>query len=75
MKSNIIISAIVGVILALFMMYIAWEHNPQYEIHEKEVIDFWYLIAIGISWFLLAFVVVFISMIMVKYLINKSTDK
>ena len=68
MKNNIIISAIIGVISALFMMYIAWKHNPQYEIHEKEVIDFGYWITIGISWFLLAFVVVFVLMKIVKYI-------
>ncbi len=67
MKNNIIISSTIGIVLALFMMYIAWEHNPQCEIHEKEVIDFEYWFTIGISWFLLAFVVVFILMTIVKY--------
>ena len=71
MKNNIIISSTIGIILALFMMYIAWEHNPQCEIHEEEVIHFEYWFTIGISWFLLAFVVVFILMTIVKYIINK----
>ena len=68
MKSNLIISTTVGVILAMLMMYIAWKHNPQYEIHDKEVINFWYWITIGFSWFILAFVVVFVLMTIVKYI-------
>ncbi len=40
MKNSIIISTTVSTIVAFLMMYIAWEHNPQCEIHEKGVIDF-----------------------------------
>ncbi len=65
MKNNLIISTTIGAIVAFLMMYIAWEHIPQCEIHEKGVIDFDYLFTIGSSWFLLAFVVA--SIIMALY--------
>jgi len=60
MKKNIIISSTVGLILALLMMYLAWEHNPQCEIVDDGVIHFKYWIEIGLSWFIVAFVVVFV---------------
>ena len=60
MKKNIIISSTVGLILALLMMYLAWEHNPQCEIVDDGVIHFKYWIEIGLSWFIVAFVIVFV---------------
>ena len=60
MRKNIIISSIVGLILAFLMMYVAWEHNPQCEIVDDEVINFKYWIEIGLSWFIVAFVIVFV---------------
>ena len=70
MKNNFIISTTIGAIVAFLMMYIAWEHNSQCEIHEKGVIDFGYLLSIGVPWFLLAFVVVFILVLIVKDIIK-----
>jgi uncharacterized membrane protein len=66
MKKNLIISTITGLILAFFMMYLAWEHNTQYEIHDGETIYFGYWITLGISWFILTFLVVFIFMSIAK---------
>ena len=71
MKNNIIISTIVGTIVAFLMMYIAWKHNPQCEIDEKGVINFEYLLSIGISWLFLAFVVVFIFLTILNEIIDK----
>jgi len=60
MRKNLIISSIVGLILALLMMSIAWKHNPQCEIVDDGVIDFKYWIEIGLSWFVVAFVIIFV---------------
>jgi len=69
MRKNLIISSTVGLILALLMMYVAWKHNPQYEIVDDGVIDFKYWIEIGLSWFIVAFVIVFV-VINIIYTIN-----
>jgi len=60
MKKNIIISSIVGLILALLMMYVAWEHNQQCEIVDNGIIHFKHWIEIGLSWFIVAFVILFV---------------
>ena len=75
MKNSIIISTIIGLILAFIIMSIAWEHNPQYETHNGEIIHFKYWITIGFSWFILAFIVVFSLMTIAKKITNKRTDK
>ncbi len=41
----------VGLICAAFMMYVAWQHNAQGEIHNEEGIDWVYWLLIGLSWF------------------------
>jgi len=69
MKKTLIISSTVGLILALLMMYVAWEHNPQCEIVDDGIIDFEYWIEIGFSWFIVAFVIVFV-VINIIYTIN-----
>jgi hypothetical protein len=57
MKNKLIISTIIGLILASLMMYLAWQHNPQCEIHCEEIIHFSYWVGIGFSWFILGFIV------------------
>ena len=74
MKKNIIISSTVGLSLALLMMYVAWEHNPQCEIVDDGVIDFKYWIEIGLSWFIVAFVIVFVVINFI-YTINNYIKK
>ncbi len=60
MKSNIIISTIMGLIVSITIMYLAWEHNSQGEIYSEEGINFSYWILMGMTWFSMTFVVVFI---------------
>ena len=52
------------------MMNVAWKHNSQGEIYSKGVIDFSYWILIGIAWFAITFMVVFIFITIVKKVIN-----
>ena len=62
MKKITIISIIVGIIISILMMNVAWKHNSQGEIHNEGVINYFYWILIGVSWF----IVVFIFMAIVK---------
>ena len=71
MKNNIIISTIIGLIVAILMMYFAWKHNPQDEIYSEEVIHFSYLITIGLTWFILGFIVLFLFLAILNFLRNK----
>jgi len=74
MRKNIIISSTVGLSLALLMMYVAWGHNPQCEIVDNGVIHFKYWIEIGLSWFIVAFVIVFVVINFI-YTINNYIKK
>jgi len=74
MRKNLIISSTVGLILAFLMMYVAWEHNSQCEIVDDGVINFKYWIEIGFSWFIVAFVIVFV-VINIIYIINNYINK
>ena len=60
MKNNILISTIIALIVSTLMMYVAWEHNPQGEI------DFGYLTLLGMSWFVMVFLVIFIIVLIAK---------
>ena len=70
MKNNIIISTIIGLLFSSVMMYIAWKHNSQYEIHEEGVIDFSYFVSIGVSWFIVGFICMFLFIIVIKKIAN-----
>jgi len=49
-KMSLIIAFIFGMIASLFMIYIAWQHNPQQEFHTENLIYWNNLIPIGLSW-------------------------
>ena len=66
MKNNIIVSTIIGLIVSILMMDVAWEHNSQCEIHCEGVINFSYWILIGLSWFIMSFIVVFALGVLAK---------
>jgi len=68
MKKELILSTLSGLILGAIMMNIAWEHNAQGEIYTNETIDFSYWFLIGISWFILGFIVMFLLMKIISYL-------
>lgn len=70
MKNNIIISTIIGLIVSILMMDVAWKHNSQGEIYSEGVINFSSWILIGITWFIITFIVIFIFITIVKKIIN-----
>lgn len=55
-KSVLIISACAGFVVAGLLMWMAWEHNPQCEIHcAEQGIDWGYWLALGAGGWLLGF--------------------
>ena len=58
-KNNIIISTVIGFIVSIIVMYVAYEHNAQGEIYTEGVTDFSYWMLIGLSWFIATFIVSF----------------
>jgi hypothetical protein len=59
------IAMFAAVVVATFMMYIAWEHNPQCRFHETQrdgttLIEWGSWLLIGLGWFLMVFVPIFL---------------
>ncbi|MGE8440077.1 MAG: hypothetical protein ACN6OS_00675 [Comamonas testosteroni] len=55
-KPVLIISACVGFVMGGLLMWMAWEHNPQCEIHcAEQGIDWGYWLALGAGGWLLGF--------------------
>jgi hypothetical protein len=52
-KPAALVGIIAGFIIAVPIMYVAWEHNAQCEIHEGEVVHWVYWGGIGLSWWLI----------------------
>jgi hypothetical protein len=67
-RNNIIISTIIGLFLSFLMMYISWKHNSQSEIYSEDVIHFSYWLTIGITWFILGFIVTYLFIYILKSL-------
>jgi len=65
-KFKLILSIIVGVILAFTMVYIAWQHNPQCEFHCKDEIFFAPLLIIGTFWFILGFLMILLVLLIYR---------
>lgn len=59
-------SLLPGLIVAALVMWIAWEHNAQGEIHNEETgIDWAYWFLIGASWFVvISGIPVFVSLLL-----------
>jgi len=55
----ILYSLIFAFIFGIYLAYIAWQHNPQCEIHCEGYINISYLIMIFASWFFVSFVIIF----------------
>ena len=64
----------IGFILAGFMMYVAWNHNAQGEIHIGGSVDWGYWLLIGLSWFIPAFFVTFIIILLLSFIISNNKD-
>jgi len=66
----LILSAIVGVILAFIMVYIAWQHNSQCEFYCKDEIFFSRILILWFSWFIIGFLVV-LSVLLTYRIFNR----
>ena len=78
-----VIGTIPGLLLACFMMYLAWDHNPQGEFFNSEtgIVNWTNWFTVGIAWFLPVYfittILCFMSLLIansIKFLSNK-TDK
>jgi len=66
MKNNILISTLIAVMVSIVMMYVAWKYNSQGEIHSEIGIDFTYWLLLGMSWFVMVFLLVLILLLIAK---------
>lgn len=72
-KSVLIISACAGFAMAGLLMWMAWKHNPQCEIHcAEQGIDWGYWLALGAAGGLLGFLGCMLSACVLMLLCRKS---
>jgi hypothetical protein len=50
-KAGALVGSAVGLIASTAIMYIAWDHNAQGEIHNEDGVSWGYWLLIGFSWF------------------------
>lgn len=60
-SSHFVYSLVAGTLVATILMWIAWHHNSQCEIHCDGVVDWVYLFAIGFSGFIPVFLALVIG--------------
>jgi len=75
MIKNLVISTLLGLLAAAFMMDAAWQHNSQGEIHLGGTIDWSYWLLIGASWFLPVFMVSCLFGLLVVGLLRRARPK
>jgi len=68
-KLSLSLSIASGTVVALSMMAIAWQHNPQAAVYDATGIYWKYLAMIGISWFVLAFLLIFLPFLIAKIVV------
>lgn len=69
-KPAAVFAGFVGTVTSATMLTIAWLHNPQYESHSPESIEWGFLIGIGATWFAVAFLAAFVLGALTIRLIN-----
>ena len=52
-KTGVLLGSAIGLIVATTIMYVAWEHNAQGEIHNEAGISWGHWLLIGTGWFVL----------------------
>ena len=57
-KRNASVIFVFALTPSFIAMFLAWKHNPQCEVHCNGVINWWYLVQVGASWFFLIFIVI-----------------
>jgi len=50
-KTGALVGSAIGLIVAVAIMYVAWDHNAQGEIHNKTGVNWGYWLLIGAGWF------------------------
>lgn len=50
-RAGVLLGSAVGLMVAAVIMYIAWDHNAQGEIHNEFGVSWGYWLLIGLSWF------------------------
>ncbi len=73
MSKNLIMSSVLGLLVAAFMMNAAWQHNPQGEIHSEGFIDWGYWLLIGFTWFLPVFIVTGLVGLLFSWLLRQTS--
>jgi len=72
---EIIKGIVVGAIVGVSMMYIAWQHNMQGEIHQVQNIEWGYWLSIGLFWALVVGVPLTIILIIIQKWVGTQADK
>ena len=67
MKKILVFIAIFSILTGSVSMYFAWQHNSQCEIHCEGVIYWGYWLCVGISWFILTFLPLFLAVILGRW--------
>ncbi len=67
---KLLASIVCGIIAAVLMMYIAWEHNLQCEIRCEGYIDWEDWSLVGVSWFIPVFVSVYVLLWVISRIKN-----
>jgi uncharacterized membrane protein len=68
-------SGIVALMVGAYMMWVAWDHNPQGAYHEEGVVHWGDWLAIGISWMVVVFFVLLICLASLSPLVSYSRRK
>jgi len=61
----------IGSLIAAFMMYAAWQHNPQCEFHCEGAVNWWHWLSVGASWFVACSFAAFVVGLSVRKLASK----
>jgi hypothetical protein len=72
MKSGVV-AAVFGTMVGGFMMYVAWQHNPQGSFHDYSGIHWVAWFTVGLPWFFAAFALV-VVVIGTTFLLQKWID-
>jgi len=49
-KTAAVLGSSAGIVAAGLMMYVAWQHNAQGEVHDQRCVHWLYWVGIGVSW-------------------------
>jgi uncharacterized membrane protein len=67
MKKKLAFIAIVSIFTGAVSMCFSWQHNSQCEVHCEGVIYWGYWLGVGMSWFILTFLPLFLVVILGRW--------